>query len=80
LPFLCIALTACQTVAIDAQFPPAPPDVVACSKTFAVDVPGRDLRADETEKWWNTDRISIKKLRGCLQRLVVRDNKLARQK
>ena len=76
---LAIPLAGCQTVAIDAAFPPVPRDIAICAKRTNVAIPDRDLTAAEAEHAWKSDRLVTVEVRQCLQRLVVRDNKLAKQ-
>ena len=79
---LILPLAACQIVdlPLDAQFPAVPPEIAACAKRANVALPGKDLSAAEVEAAWKQDRFTNVALRQCLQRLIVRDQKLAKVK
>lgn len=77
--FLVIPLAACQTVGLpqDAKFPPVPDDIELCAKSSLVAIPDRDLSAHDVEIMWKADRyVAVTKGR-CLNRLIIRDRKLA---
>lgn len=77
-----IALGGCQTTGLplDARFPPVPPEVLACVKRANAAIPAKDLSAAEVEAIWKQDRFTNVALRQCLQRLIIRDQKLAKTK
>ena len=79
---LTLALVGCQTTGLplDAKFPGVPPEIAACAKRASVAVPAKDLSAAEVESAWKRDRLTNVELRQCLQRLIMRDQKLAKVK
>jgi len=78
---LLVILPGCQTVGLplDAAFPAVPPEIAACAKRTNSAVPAKDLSAAEVEATWKQDRFTNVALRQCLQRLIVRDQKLAKK-
>jgi hypothetical protein len=79
---LALALAGCQTVGLppDAKFPGVPREISACAEVANAPIPTKDLSAAEVEKAWKQDRLTAVALRQCLQRLIVRDQKLAKKK
>jgi len=78
---LALTLAGCQTIGLplDATFPAVPPEMLACAKRSSVAVPARDLTKAEVESKWKTDRLTNVALRQCLQRLIIRDQKLSKK-